>query len=437
MRSRSLKAVLTLVAICAALLTGCTFDGSVDSLLQPPSLRGEQAEIYVALQNAVGNNISLQYPRSGSNLSAFTITDLDYDGDDEAIVFYETDSLSATENNLRIAVLDQIGTGWQSVCDIPADGVEIECVEIAPLGKSDSAQIIIGYSSADQSDKALAIYDYADNTLEQRCLTAYTLFDITDLDSDGEQELLVLSRATDTTNAKATLYRRRDNGTIAVGSTLDMRATFTDYSQILYTIDDDETPLIYIDGTVGSLLETEILKISDNHLSYCLEDSEIVEETARSVGLLSMLLDETTAAIPVQEPFLGYDENASDQVRLTLWLTFSGEELCEYARSYFAVGDGVIFFLPSKWYDTVTAINDPATGEIVFCRYDGKMSDNMTPLMRYRTTANNDEITACEKAGYTLLYTRGNTSYYLYIENEDDALNYDSETLAQCFTFLD
>lgn len=62
-------------------------------LLKPPSLSEEQQQIYLALQDAVGSGITLQYPRAGANLSAFTVVDLDGDGEDEALVFYKRRTL--------------------------------------------------------------------------------------------------------------------------------------------------------------------------------------------------------------------------------------------------------------------------------------------------------------------------------------------------------
>ena len=91
--------------LCFLGMTGCTPGASVDTLLKPPSLSAEQQQIYLALQDAVGSGITLQYPRAGENLSAFTVTDLDADGEDEALVFYQKTNLSAAENGLRIDVL--------------------------------------------------------------------------------------------------------------------------------------------------------------------------------------------------------------------------------------------------------------------------------------------------------------------------------------------
>ena len=97
---------LLLTGCLLLLLSGCTFGATVDALLTPPHLRGEQEQIYQALENAVGNRITLQYPRSGNHLSAVMISDLDGDGQDEAAVFYRKESSLSTENALRLNLFD-------------------------------------------------------------------------------------------------------------------------------------------------------------------------------------------------------------------------------------------------------------------------------------------------------------------------------------------
>ena len=131
-RRRWLPAAFCL--LCCLLFSGCTPGATVDSLLKPPSLSEEQQQIYLALQDAVGSGITLQYPRAGANLSAFTVVDLDGDGEDEALVFYKKTNLAAVENGLRLSVLDQVKGKWMSVCDRPADGTEVERIVVSAMG---------------------------------------------------------------------------------------------------------------------------------------------------------------------------------------------------------------------------------------------------------------------------------------------------------------
>lgn len=138
---------LLLTGCLLLLLSGCTFGATVDALLTPPHLRGEQEQIYQALENAVGNRITLQYPRSGDHLSAVMISDLDGDGQDEAAVFYRKESSLSTENALRLNLLDQADGTWMSVCDLPAEGAEVDRGFTADIGGRQ--RLIIGYSQVD------------------------------------------------------------------------------------------------------------------------------------------------------------------------------------------------------------------------------------------------------------------------------------------------
>ena len=143
-----------------AALTGCTFGSSIDNLMTPPTLSTEHEQIYKALTDAAGTAISLKYPKSGKYLSAFIVEDIDGDGGNEAVVFYEKTSLAAPENTLRINILDQNGGKWRSVCDTPAEGAEIEKVLISKLGTNDRINLIIGSSLINRSEKNVAIYSY-------------------------------------------------------------------------------------------------------------------------------------------------------------------------------------------------------------------------------------------------------------------------------------
>lgn len=422
---------------CCLTFTGCTLGGSVDSLLKPPRLSEEQQKIYVALQDAVGSGITLQYPRAGTNLSAFTVADLDADGEDEALVFYKKTSLAAAENGLRLSILDQVKEEWMSVCDRPAEGAEVERIVISPLGESHQNQIFIGYSGVDQSDKSLTVYHYSEGALEQMFTTAYTMFDVADLDSDSSQELLVLGKATESAASSAAVYRLKNNG-IADSGKLELRAGFTDFSQVIYGALPDGRTGIYIDGSTSpSSLQTEILSIGEGVLSYVLPNADTVVQTARSVGYLSIDLDgDGMVEIPVQEPFPGYSSDSSEQVRLTRWLNVSDTSLKEQERGYFSLNDSCVFLLPLEWYGTVTAVMDALTGDIVFCRYDGEMTDHMTELLRYGVAQSEEEQEERESDGYQLLHTRGNAAYYMRAAETEDPLALSWQELMVQFLFL-
>ena len=165
------------------------------------------------------------------------------------------------------------------------------------------------------------------------------------------------------------------------------------------------------------------------------EIRELLDVPASDAVLLDLDGD-GVVEIPVQEPFPGYAADASEQVRLTRWLSVSGEQLTEKERGYFSLNDGCVFLLPLSWYDTVTAVNDTLTGDIVFCRYDGEINDHMTELLRYSVAQDTESQEERETEGYRLLHTRGKASYYMKPAETDDSLAQPWQELMVRFSFV-
>lgn len=429
---------LSVIISAAMLLCGCSFGASLDTLLAPPSLSVEQEQIYQALQDAAGKDIKLQYPKTGDYLSAFILSDLDGDDENEALVFYSKTGLSATENSLRINVLDKNGEKWGSVCDVPAQGAEIERVIISPIGEYTDPQIVIGYSIVDQSDKGLVVYDYENGGLTQNFAVTYSMFDIHDLDGDSMQELLVLQSDSGGQGAKAAVYVP-DKEKKFRKTQLSLRSSCTGFSQVLYAKQEDGSAVVYADMLTGvTTIQTEIFKFNGDLLSHVIEDESAASETTRSVGCLTLDIDgDGTPEIPVQTVFPGYEGNAADQnIRLTRWITAAENHFEEKYRGYYSVSEGYAFMLPKSWQEEVTAVSDGITGDIVFYHYTGSLSEPMQELVRIGTASDRDTRDSLLEDGYSLLHSRGNAYYFMNVCESTDSLYIPESQLLACFRFV-
>lgn len=429
---------LSVIISAAMLLCGCSFGASLDTLLAPPSLSVEQEQIYKALQDAAGKDIKLQYPKTGDHLSAFILSDLDGDDENEALVFYSKTGLSATENSLRINVLDKNDEKWGSVCDVPAQGAEIERVIISPIGEYTDPQIVIGYSIVDQSDKGLVVYDYENGGLTQNFAVTYSMFDIHDLDGDSMQELLVLQSDSGGQGAKAAVYVP-DKEKKFRKTQLSLRSSCTGFSQVLYAEQEDGSAVVYADMLTGvTTIQTEIFKFNGDLLSHVIEDESAASETTRSVGCLTLDIDgDGTPEIPVQTVFPGYEGNAADQnIRLTRWITAAENHFEEKYRGYYSVSEGYAFMLPQSWQEEVTAVSDGITGDIVFYHYTGSLSEPMQELVRIGTASDRDTRDSLLEDGYSLLHSRGNAYYFMNVCESTDSLYIPESELLSCFRFV-
>lgn len=98
-----MKRIMALLLAAALFcLSGCSLTPtSMESLLSPPVRTEEQSEIYQALLSSVNTNISLVYPRSGEYTSAFVVEDIDGDGLEDALVFYQDQSQATSTTRLQ------------------------------------------------------------------------------------------------------------------------------------------------------------------------------------------------------------------------------------------------------------------------------------------------------------------------------------------------
>jgi len=396
--------------------TGCNvWTGSVDTLLSPPKLTEQQQEIYQALINSLDTKISLKYPKSGDYLSAFIIANFDNEPTEEAMVFYEKTGLTTDETSLRINILDQEDGTWKSMFDRSADGSEIETVIVSKLGQSDKISIIVGYSML-QGEKQLDIYTYSDRVLNENHSDIYSIMSVEDIDSDGYNELFLVTGNTASSYAEAKVLKLDADEQYNL-TRIAMDSSTTDYAQCLYGLaDDGVSKNIFIDSIIGTgTVETEILHL--NEAEYRLENASTYENvstvsTVRPSGYMSCDIDhDGIVEIPTITSFTGY-ENLPDteQIKMTKWLTYKNKALIVKYYGYYSINDGYFFSLPKRWKDNVTIKIDNAHNDVVFYEYNGDLDNSTTELLRL-AVSNEENSELMQENGYQLMRTN-NGSYY-------------------------
>jgi len=413
MKKIRLSAIILLAAL---LLCGCSLGASVDNLMAPPKLSMEQEQIYNALTDAAGTSISLKYPKSGTYISAFIVEDIDGDGGNEAVVFYEKNSLTLEENTLRINILDQFDGKWRSVCDTPADGSQIEKVMISKLGTNERINVIIGSSLVNRSEKSASIYNYSDGTIEKTFSSAYSFIDITDLDADENNELLLLTSSASGHPAVADSYKLDENG-IYHKYSRELSGSFTEFDSIVYGDIGEGITGLYIDAFSGSgLIQTDIIYMNSSGLNKVFETPEESQSTIRPAGCSTFDVDgDGILEIPVQTISPGYENvSESEQMKFTSWLYLDGDmNLKQKYSSYFSINDGYIFIFPEKWFNNVTVKRDTINDEIVFCAYEnGKAEEELLRVFYAEDSASREDRIS---SGYMLMHTAGESAFLAYI----------------------
>ena len=427
------KIILFAVSLAAVSLSGCSFGTSIDNLMAPPKLSVEQEQVYNTLKDTAGQNVRLKYPKSGSYLSSFIIEDIDDDGGNEAVVFYEKTGFTSDETTLRINILDKVGGKWRSVCDTPAEGSEIEKVSISKLGENEHTNIIIGTSILNRSEKKVSVYNYdsSDGTITKNFSSPYTYMDILDLDSDGNNELFLLSGSSDS-YAEASAYKLSSDGKYHVYNA-KLSEGFTEFDNVVYGSIDSERNGLYVDALSGTgTIQTEVLYMSSQGLQNVLAANQNNISTVRISGCNTTDIDgDGIYEIPVQTTFAGYlssDEN--EKIKMTNWYYLKDNTLTKKYSSYYSISDGYAFIIPDKWLNKVSVKLDTLNDEVVFY----KLSDR-TELLKIYTAEDSASREDRMTAGYQVMYSKGE-AYYLACVADDEELGISTGDLALCFKYI-
>lgn len=409
------KILKTITALALAFaFSGCSSSTSVDMLLTPPKLSEEQSAVYDALVKSVGEDIRLQYPRSGDYRSAFIFADIDDEPDNEAIVFYEKTGEIENGANVRVNVIDRREGKWTSVYDHAGIGTEIDRIMFAQLGDRSGTSIIIGYTLL-SGEKQVRIYRYSNGMLVPEYSDNYSTMFITDLERDGKSELVLIRPNIQMKKASAGLVSTTAEGRIAETANVALNENTTDFVNIASGYIGTGTPAIFIDGLSGGKLTTEIIYSVNGQLRnpLYLGESAMIEQTVRQAGYPCTDIDlDGIIEIPKLTFFPGYTETTPGIKPYSVeWNVLDNYSIVKKYSSYYNIAEGYCFILPSRWDGgVVTAKSDSVTGEIVFYKYRIDLNNSTTELMRI-ATATAEETPALLDDGYMLVKSNNNTNY--------------------------
>ena len=408
--NKILKAAAALLA--AFMLSGCS-SASVDTLLAPPKLSEEQSAVYDALVKSVGDDIRLQFPKSGDYRSAFVFADIDDEPENEAVVFYEKTGEVQSGANIRVNIIDRRDGKGTSVYDHAGMGIEIDRIIFSDIGTMDKS-IIIGYTLL-SGEKNVRVYSYSNSMLVPEYTDNYSTMFVSDLERDNKNELIIIRPNNQQKKASVGLVSTADNGRIDEVSNVALNENTTDFVNIASGYVGSDTPAVFIDSLSAGKLSTEIIYSVNGQLRnpLYLGESAMVEQTVRPAGYPCTDIDlDGIIEIPTQTLFPGYSENTVGiKLYSTEWNVLDNYNITRKYSSYYNIAEGYCFILPSRWNGgVITAKPDSVTGEIVFYKFRIDLNNSTSELMRIAVVTE-EETPQLLDEGYFLVKSNGNTNY--------------------------
>ncbi len=406
------------ILLVVILFTGCTFriSSSIDDLISPISPFGDNADVKEALDRYAASGYSLKMPNYGKNISSYNFYDIDGDGNDEAVAFYEPSDKLGTIN---LALIKKTDKEWKVVSNIVGSGKDIHSLDFAELNGDKTKELIVCWDAISNSTShEMDVYGFNAKKQELKLLdgekTVNSYF-ITDMFDDGNSELLLFQLNTNSANSPiAQLYSFTKNKFYLLGDTkLDSR--ISSISSIKEETVDGEVR-IYADAVSSdnSVMVTELIFWSDEYNSIVSQfysySSRTTSETERRALVCSMDIDNNKSLeIPVDYKL----KKLPKEVSSVEFMDYKDRLLVHNSYALCVEKDKYIFVVPDEYVDSISVKYLKQTREmVIYNKTDDKLVLSIKPVLKatYREADYPDWFIVHEASGYYYLAKNGNDS---------------------------
>lgn len=360
---RQIPALAAALLLCLA-LSGCGgfhFIFNPEELYALPELPAKYTELNARLNAILEDGAEYASPTSGTNIQPVQLTDLDGDGQQEALAFFRK---AEDDKPLKIYIFSARGDRYEQSAVIEGSGASIYSVVYSDLDGDGRTELVVGWR-INAELQALSVYAL-DPAGPKELLrnVSYVRYAAVDLDRDGLVELVVL-RADEEGGGAADCYDWKDGG-LAPLSPARISVTMAELSQqgrLTTGALRGGQPALFVTGvTEQSGAVTDILALRNGELSNIVlsEDTGVSGEIAPFYGLYPMDINNdglTEIPVPISSsgaaPFHRIDWRA-------FGLDGEGETS---ACTYHCVEDGWYLHVPDAWVNRVEAERSSAGGE--------------------------------------------------------------------------
>ncbi|MBQ6430465.1 MAG: hypothetical protein IJJ99_01120 [Oscillospiraceae bacterium] len=194
-----------LILLCAVLfLSGCFLDPA-ESLYAIPARSEDYYNLQAAIEAAMPAGAAYCAPVAGENQQPVQMADIDGDQQDEAIVYWKSDS----DLPLTVSVFDKRGDQYVPIAKADGAGSSFDHVQYVEIDGNPGSEIVVGRQISDQVTQTLYVYSFENDALTEMMSANYSEFITTDLDANGLYDVVLL-HSSDAQNGVAECYRWND-----------------------------------------------------------------------------------------------------------------------------------------------------------------------------------------------------------------------------------
>lgn len=325
------------------LLSGCSFIQDPVLLMDTPELSAEKESLRAIIEANRPENASLIRSNREEDTNIIHFVDLDGDGVNEAVVFYET-----PDQNIGIhgMIFKKNHDSWVKQTTFDGEGKVLESLYFKDMTNDGRIDIVAGFSGGKEDENlqnGLIIYTFNGKTVERILEVPYTNYVISDMNQDHINDLTIVNLKPRESNF-ITTYQYKDGSFVELDK-LEMKPFIYEYYNVAAgTVYQDQAGNkiegIVLDASlseVGEFSKTSII-VMDNGKLKSVQPKD--DQTFRPYRMYSEdINNDGVIEIPLLKKPLG-------------WENFINEEDIPYFYEYYQWdGKSGLKFVAEKFHD--------------------------------------------------------------------------------------
>ncbi len=439
--------LLLAAALLPLALSGCMMSASADELYALPQLPDKFQALSARLSEVLDNGAEYAAPQAGGNLPPVQMVDLTGDGNDEALAFCR---VSSEERPLKIYIFQSTGEDYRQAAVIDGSGTAIHSVRYEDMDGDGVREVLVSWRISAEV-RSLSVYALEDLEPVLLMSAPYVRYELSDLDGDGNLELVLLR--SDDTEAGVTLADYYDwdigNSGLSLRSTARLSASVASLQDIRAgALVEGEKAIFVTSRDTGandtSRAITDILAYRSPDLVNIVLSSDTGVSTQIFRYLNPNLLPEDLngdGATNVPRPAAllpDIGEDGETAYWKLYWHSYDidGSDEREII-TYHNLTDGWYLKIPNGWDNHFTVrqnnISSSVHATTFYSVWGGHISDELLTIYTFTGT---DREPQAAKSGRTILRRMGDTVYAISYASNYDRWHYtvDSDVVAEGFT---
>lgn len=424
--------LFALMAILLVSLSGC-FMEPAENLYEIPKQSSDYYELQSAIEEAMPAGASYCPPTAGDNQQAVQFADLDGDEKDEAIVYLKTTGSTP----LSVCVFGKREGKYALIAKVDFAGSSFDHVEYVQIDGAAGNELVVGRQISDQVAQTLGVYALRGDTMQELMTANYSEFITTDLDTDGNRDLVLLCADTDQ-HGVAEYYHWKDDQLLREREA-GMTTAVSAVRRIITGKMCESVPAVFVASEFGEgTIVTDIFGLRDGSFAnLALSDENATGvKTVRDYYVYSNDIDsdgliELPRLIAMQE--LAGDETSKNR-SLICWYNLypDGTERVK-CLTYHNYSTGWYLEIPQRWKTSFAVSRAAVYGTTLGYRFLLADENGATELFSLTAVSGDDAAQMLQEGVWQKLTEKGDMVYLCAI-SDPTRLNF--ETLRSMFHFI-